>query len=294
MSVSVTSILNDVFSEINEPNGTVANGGTDGRDGVFSRTDMLGFLNKSRRKLQRKVGELKGENRIQGIAEQILYDYPFDFKSNVYRLEYDNKPLLKTTLAALDAYDEEWRNSEERNPPDGTPRFYVLDEPDRKFIVYPPPEESGEIVDMTGFGSLEEVTIGGTTTDLTGPGSLEEISGGGEVFDLTDPGSLEEIVTQVNNLKLFYYKHLVDLTTEVNAIIEVEFEPHLEAIEYFMKALIYSSQVKLDVNLARLNFDLFGDEAREIKQEKNHLKRPMSFSIRRNPGKHWGRRGNEF
>lgn len=284
MSVAITSILNRVFREVNEPNGA---SGSDATEGLVSRTDMLSYFNSARRKINRRIKELKGEMRIQGILDQIQYDYPFDFKSNMYRVEYDGKPLIKANLATLDDYDKEWRNSGDRTPPDSTPKYYVLDEPNRVFIVYPPPAESGTKYDLTTEDGIAE-EIG--ATDLTDEDGIpEEIALEGETIDLTaEDGIPEEIIGQENNLKAFYYKHLVDVSETNN--LEVEFEPHLESIKYFMKGLIFISPQKQDNALATFNFDLYTDETGDILDEKQHLRPPMAFSVRRRPGKQWGRR----
>jgi hypothetical protein len=277
--------LDRVFRDIHEPNGA---SGSDKTEGIVSRADMLSYFNSARRKINRRVKELKGETRIQGIINQIQYGYPFDFKSNMYRIEYDGKPLIKTNLATLDDYDKKWRNSGDRTPPDSIPKYFVLDEPDRTFIVYPPPPESGIKYDLiTEDGIPEEIGDVDLTTE---DGIPEEIVIEGETIDLTsEDGIPEKIIGQENNLKAFYYKHLIDVPEANN--LEVEFEPHLESIKYFMKGLIFISPQKQDNELATFNFGLYENETDDIVDEKQHLRPPMAFSVRRKPGKQWGRWG---
>lgn len=286
MSVSITSILNRVFRDVNEPNGV---SGSDERDGRISRADMLSYFNAARRKLNKKVSELKAEGRLQGIISQIKYDYPFDFKSNMYRIEYDGMPLIKATLATLDAYDANWRNANDRSPPDSKPKYYVLDEPDRTFIVYPPPAESGATYALTTEDGIAEAIADNDLT--TEDGIPEEIALEGEPIDLTSEDGIPElIIGQENNLKLFYYKHLVDIE-ETGIDLETEFEPHLEGIKYFMKGLIFIAPQTQDNDLATFNFGLYKDETGDIIDEKQHLRPPMAFSVARKPGKQWGRWG---
>lgn len=286
MSITITEILDRVYGEVNEPNGET---GSDGVEGVISRSAMLSYFNDARRKVNRKVNELKAEGRIQGLADRIIYKYPTNFKSNIYRIEYDGKPLIKATLATLDDYDEDWRDSSDRSPPDSEPKFYVLDEPNRKFIVYPPPAESGTTYDLTSEDGIPE-DIG--DNDLTTEDGIpEELSLDGEYIDLTvEDGVAEDIIGQANNLKLFYYKHLIDVTDETDNL-ELEFEPLQEAIRYFMKGLIYISEQKQNNELATVNFTLYRDEMGDAVDEKQHLRSPLAFSVYRKPGKQWGRWG---
>jgi hypothetical protein len=290
VSITVTSVLDEVYRRINEPNGL---SGSDATDGVVLREDMLSYFNDARRKINKKVGELKAEFRIQGITGEITYSYPFDFKSNMYRVEYDGLPLTKANLDTLDQYDPKWRHSDNRTPPDNDPKFFVLDEPNRKVIIYPPPPEDGVIWDLTTDDGVAEALA---SNDLTAEDGIpEEIVLDGQTIDLTDEDGIPEVVIgQENNIKAFYYKHLINVaekTGGVDTLLEVEFESYLEAIKYFMKGLVYISPQTQNNELATFNFDLYRDETDDILDEKQHLRPPMHFSVKRKPGKHWGRRG---
>ena len=289
MNVVISNIIDTVFREVNEYNGVE---GSDGINGAVSRQDMLSYFNISRRKINRKVNNLKADSRLQGVINKIMYEYPFDFKSNMYRIEYDGKPLIKSTLTTLDQYDADWRNSNDRTPPDNSPIYYVLDEPNRKFLVYPPPPETGVKYDLTTEDGIAEAIAASDFTEEDG--IPEGFNLEGEFIDLTDEDGIPEIIIgQKNNLKIFYYKHLTDTTNEQD-ILEAELESQQEAIKYFMKGLIYTSEHKQNLELSAVNFELYNDETGDIEDEKQHLRPTMAFSVRRNVGRQWGRWGRRL
>jgi hypothetical protein len=286
MSVTIDSLINEILRKTTQR--------LDGSD-LVTREDCLTFINTARRQINRYVNVSKGEERVKAVANQYLYNLPLDFKSNLYRVEYDGEPLVKANLAVLDEYDPKWRNSGERNPPDSSPQYYVPDTPGRKFIVYPPPATTGTSQDMTAAGLPEEITLAGETVDFPGPGMPESVEIGGEILEFTEPGFPEILVALIDNFTLFYDKHFFDLdaaaaTADSAITLDSELEPHQETIKYWALFSIYSLERKKDVDLARLNLDFYNSDMDRIADELRLLRPPVQVSVHRQAGLSWGRR----
>jgi hypothetical protein len=278
MSVTVKSVIDKVLRKCAQ----------DG-DSLVSRDDCLTYYNTARRNLNEFVNIVKGNERINGIAGQYRYSLPSDYKSNLYRVEYDFVALTKASLAGLDGYDKNWRDANSRNSPDSTPQFFVPDSGEaNKFYIYPPPGSTGESEDLTGFGLPEDI-LGEDTTD---EGFPEERGVDGETIEMTEPGIPEAVIPQNNNIRIYYEKYFVNIESENNTDLDEELEPYQEAIVNYMLFEIYTSKPMLDTTLSKLNWDLYMNWIEGLKRKKLMSRAPLGFTIKRKSGFMWGRREN--
>jgi hypothetical protein len=285
MSVSVTNVISNALTEVYEP--------ADGT-GLVSRTTCLRYYSAARRNLNKYVNIVKGNDRVTGVVGQYLYDLPSDYKSNLFRVEYNFQPLAKVSLAALDEYDEYWRDSANRNPPDSEPKFFVEDTGiSGKFIVYPTPSTAGESIDLTGNGFPESITLYGETVTFDGLGLPESFSIAGETFHTSGPGVPESFTTKKYNLNLFYDKHFTSLSAEEGNNLDVDLEPYEEDILNYILMNIYTSAAKYDERLISRYTSLYGAALEQLIRDKNAKRPPMAFTVKRADGYRWGRRGLE-
>lgn len=283
MSISISSVVDRILTQVREPLQKTE----DAASGNITRQDCLGYYNKARRKLQRHINIVKGDDRIVAVSGQMEYNLPADYKSNLYRVEFNAIPLAKANFEILDGYDSNWRLSTTRNPPNDDPRYYVPDLKNKKLLIYPPPAANGESQSFIEAGIPESIGIE--------EGVPESIALEGETFDTTLPGLPEQLIVQANNIRCFYHKYFVDV--EVASYItfdaknvDAELEQHLDAVEEYIYFMIYGSEIKYNKRLMNMHLTLFNDEIVRIREDKIRAFPFLKRATHRKAGYGWGRR----
>jgi hypothetical protein len=267
--------------------------------GLVTKQDCLDFINEARRRFQEFIDIVKGDSRIVAVADQHEYLLPLDFKTNLYRVEYNGKALVPVAMDFLDEYDSGWRLTTTQNPPDDTPKYYVRNAPERFLYIYPPPSETGDYVELSGndTGAIESITLGGDTVTLgaSDTGAIEKLNIAGETFLLRshDTGLIEKLVPQASNIRVLYDKFFTDIAisnfSDSNDVLDTELEPFQDAIlDYVVWKISRLPQTNMAIEEDRIN--RFEATVSKLIEDKAKNTAPMRISVKRAKNLSWGRR----
>lgn len=287
----ITELIRKALRQVNEP---------PTGDRVVSKQDCLDFINEARRRLQEFVDIVRGDSRIIAISGEYEYAFPLDYKTNMYRVEYNGEVLIPVNMDFLDEYDSGWRLSTTRSPPDAAPKYCVKNAPERILYVYPPPVLDGDSVTLTNedAGLIEEITLAGDTVSLgaSETGTIEELKIAGETFSLgaDETGTIEELIPQVSNIRVLYDKFFVDIEIEDFAKsshqLDLELEPFQDAILDYVVYKISELPQKVNVNLASTRFNSFTATISKLSLDKIKNIAPLRISAKRAQNLSVGRR----
>jgi hypothetical protein len=236
MPTTVLSIVENVLTDVRLPN--------DG-SGKITVSDVLRYIYEAEQEFNDLVLILKTSSLVQAIADQVEYDLPSNFKTNLFNIEHNYLSLLRQSKEFFDLYDSSWRDPEHIATLSLTPKYYATHLVEEgKFLVWPPPSESGESQNIRGPGGglKRTVTFDGTAYNLRGSsgGLKRTITVSNETFNLkTDTGGIVKNITpRANNFFIEYIKEPDTFSSEGN--IEPQLEKYTKAIEDYCKFKIFA------------------------------------------------------
>jgi hypothetical protein len=269
MSISTSTIISNVLSDTNEGDG----------EGNITRVDVLRYLQEAQEEFNDITFILKGSAVLQGIAAQIEYDLPSNFKTNLFNVEYNYLSLVQKSKEFLDLYDSGWREPAHLADLALIPLYYINHlVPEGKFIIYPPPEDSGDSEAIRKVGGRFKRTITLDDTDFNlraaGGGFVRTITSNSEVLELRTRGGgfVRRITPRKNNIFIEYIKNPDNLLLTGN--IESDLEKYQKPLEDYCKYKIFLNPGRSEsFNDAKKFFDLFEAKALQVR-EQIELSRP--------------------
>lgn len=276
MPITVDDLVVEVLEELALP--------IDGT-GQITKTLAARFMSDAQTEFNDLTLILKVRENVVAIADQIEYDLPDNFKTNLYRIEYNFVALTKENKDFLDLFDERWRSSVQQSAVASIPRYFVNQlEEEGKFLIYPPPVVGGDSVTLlSGDGGLPQaVTLDGSSVSLIDAdgGLVQTLAVGDVVIDLMSllGGLPITIVSGVDNFTLEYIKEPAALKLE-NGNIEPQLELYKKALKAFTKTECYLTENFFNEARATVQKSIFNAEVLRAKRniERARPKHPKSM-----------------
>lgn len=256
MAVTIDELITDILTDIHLP--------TDG-SGLITQETIARFIKESQIEFNDLTLILKTETNIQAIADQIEYDLPDNFKTNLSRVEFDFLALRKENKDFLDLFDRSWRDPDEQESVASIPQYFANHlVKEGKFLIFPPPETTGDSVDLIddGGGLPISIILGGETITLIDEegGLLTEITVENEIISLIGlSGGLPLTITIAEgNFTIEYIKK--PETFSLSGDMEVQLEPYQEAIKAYSKYKCYLMDIYFNKERAFVHKDIFNEQ----------------------------------
>jgi hypothetical protein len=279
MGVTVLSIIENILRDVSQPPTT------SGEAGLITSGDVLRYLYEAEQEFNNLTLILKASASVQAIADQIEYDLPSNFKTNLYNVEYDYIALTRQSKEFFDLYNSSWHDPSTYADLSLIPKFYTTHLVEEgKFLVWPPPSTSGESQNLRGSGRSfkRTLTFDGTTYNLRGSGGglKRTLTVNGETINLRTAtgGIVRTVAFRKDNLFAEYVKN--PETFSLAGYIEKNLEKYQTALEDYCKFRIYERPTNIqDLKLADRFERKFYNKAElaKLNIERARPKHPMGF-----------------
>lgn len=274
MAITTLSIIENVLTDIGQA--------IDGSS--IPTADVLRYLQEAERKFNDITLVLKTSALVNAIENQVEYDLPSDFKTNLFNVEYDYKSLLKQSKEYFDLYDQSWRDPSHIATLSTTPLYFCNHMVELgKLLVWPPPSSSGDSVNLrsSSGGPKRLVILAGTSYDLrsSSGGPVRTITVNSEVINLRSSGGgwIRSITPRKDNLFVEYIKEPATLSLLNN--IEPKLEKYSDILEDYCKYKCFLRPNNADAALAGGFSTLFNNKTLLAKKnlDRARSKNPVNF-----------------